>query len=490
MTVAAQVTPAQPPTAVPETALVDSLRCGHRQLGRALLAHGGEARVTALQQLVFRAEGPLRNAYQGFEARRWRDPPPAGELRQTLHVDFAGGHRQQLTQSLPGGLTLTTVTLAQGHQLTTLRPHERLALRNTLPSAEAAAAQVLDLPARLMPPLLLRRARENLASLRCMADGFEFNWDARIRIRLVLDEGGLVREAHVPQPDLLDGELTVSWHYRGRQEAGGLVWPQRTTIMRRGVALSDLVLLAIEVNQPADAVLFAVPSNYSDRPDTTGLTTVRVAEGAWEVRGIASGTYRVPVFEASDHLVVFDAPLSNAVTRQVQAQIRQHIGSDKPVRYVVLSHFHGDHSGGLGAWADLGATLVLNPGDVPFVEQMLAARSVFAPPVLPGPTRPQPQMLVAYQDLTLPGSSQPAHPPLRVLRVTGSPHAAQMLVLQAGTMLAQADLHSELSPFNATSAHFVDWLATHAPHVALVLGTHHAPLATAALHAQAKAIAR
>jgi hypothetical protein len=251
-------------------------------------------------------------------------------------VDFAGGHRQQLTQSLPGGLTLTTVTLAQGSQLTTLRPHERLALRNTLPSAEAAAAQVLDLPARLMPPLLLRRARESLASLRCMADGFEFNWDARIRIRLVLDEDGLVRDAHVPQPDLLDGELTVSWHYLGRQEAGGLVWPQRATVMRRGVALSDLVLSDIEVNQPADPGLFAVPADYSDRPDTAGLSTLRVGEGAWEVRGIASGTYRVPVFEASDHLVVFDAPLSNAVTRQVQAQIRQHIGKRSINRVVAL----------------------------------------------------------------------------------------------------------------------------------------------------------
>jgi hypothetical protein len=77
MTVAAQVTPAQLPTAVPEAASVDSLRCGHRQLGRALLAHGGEARFIALQQLAFRAEGHCAMAIRVSR-------PSAGATRRPL----------------------------------------------------------------------------------------------------------------------------------------------------------------------------------------------------------------------------------------------------------------------------------------------------------------------------------------------------------------------------------------------------------------------
>lgn len=480
---------AQPNDEASSASPVESLRCAHRQLGRALQAHGGEARIAALQQLAFQAEGPLRNAYQGFEASRWRDPPPAGALRQSLVLDFAAGrHRQELTQTLPGGLTLSTVTLAQGPQLTTLRPHERLALQDRLPSTEAAVGQVVDLPARLLPPLLLRRARENLSSLRCTAaDAFEFNWDTRIRIRMVLDGEGLVREALVPQPDLLDGETTVAWQYHGRRDVAGIAWPDRTRVVRRGVVLSDMSLSAIAVNAGSDAAAFVVPAGFSERVDTTGLSTVRVADGVWEVRGIASGSYRVPVFEADDHLVVFDAPLSGAVTRQVQAQIRQHLDTAKPVRYLVLSHFHGDHSGGAAAWAESGATLVVNPGDVPFVQQMLAARSVFAPPVLPGSTRAQPKLLLVQEELVLPASGPSERPPMHVRRVSGSPHAAQMLVLQSGSVLAQADLHSDLTPFNATSAHFAAWLAQHAAQVRLVLGTHHEPLRAEALQAMAAA---
>lgn len=205
------------------------------------------------------------------------------------------------------------------------------------------------------------------------------------------------------------------------------------------------------------AASLAVAATALAHPDT------EVADGVWEVRGIASGSYRVPAFESDDHLVVLDAALSNAVTRQVRAQIRQHIGSAKPVRYLVLSHVHGNHSGGIATWADAGATLVVNPGDQPFVEPMLAARSVFAPPVVAGPTGAQPKLWPVHDELTLSGSTSAERRHLLVRRVSGSPHAAQMLVLQAGELLTQADLHSDLAPFNPTSAHFVAWLTQDAP---------------------------
>ena len=34
--------------------------------------------------------------------------------------------------------------------------------------------------------------------------------------------------------------------------------------------------------------------------------------------------------------------------------------SDKPIKYVLASHYHGDHNGGIGEMIKLGATVVVN----------------------------------------------------------------------------------------------------------------------------------
>ena len=468
--------------------ILDSLRCGQAQLARALAAHGGEARIGALTQLAFRAEGPVRNAYQGFAASRWRDPEANGRQELEMAMDFAQGRYYQLNvQRLSGGLDLAFATLALGPQVQTLRLAEKLAVRSSAPSAEAAAAQVNDIPSRLLPPLLLRRARENLASVRCVAAGLDFSWDARTRISLELDEQHRVTQAQVPQPDPMDGEAVVSWRFSGQQTVAGIVWPQRTQLLRRGVPLMDLEISDLKVNAALEASRFVLPEGFVERNDSPALQTVKVADGLWEVRGIGGGTYRVPVLEAPEYLVVFDAPLANAVSRQVMAQIRQHIGA-KPVRYVVLSHFHGDHSGGLQAWAEAGATLLVSPGDRAYVEQLLSVRSVLALPVTAAAAGPKPVLQTIDADQDLPLSSPPGTAPMRVQRFLGSPHVADMLVVYHGASgsLLQADLFSALTPFNATYAHFAQWVASHPLAPQRVVGVHHDPLSSSDLQRLAR----
>jgi Metallo-beta-lactamase superfamily len=474
---AAQGTP-KVPVAVADDP-VRSQQCAHGLLAQSLAAHGGEARVAGMAQLQWRAEGPTRNAYQGERAADVDDPRLDGRVDSELAFDFAGGRfRQQTWQRLRGGFDLGLAAIAQGNQVTTLRLAEKTFTKAAAPSAEVAAAQAVDVAARLMPPLLLRRARENLASLRC-ADGggaMEFNWDARTRIGLLFDGEFRVSEARVLQPDVLDGQTLVAWRYQGRQEAGGLVLPARVQVVRRSAPLFDLALTDIRVNQPLDAALFAPPADFAEATDGSGpLSLAAVAPGLWEVRGIAGGTYRTPVIEADDQLVVYDAPLSSAVTRQVIALLRSRF-PNKAVGTVVLSHFHTDHSGGLPAYADLGATLVVTPGDRAFVERLLAARSVLLPPVSASNTPRPSRLQVVESEAVLPGNA-------KAIRLRGSPHVAELLLVvhTPSSSLLEADLYSTLTPFNATSAFFADWLERAPMPIERVLGIHHEPVQAKAL---------
>jgi glyoxylase-like metal-dependent hydrolase (beta-lactamase superfamily II) len=69
---------------------------------------------------------------------------------------------------------------------------------------------------------------------------------------------------------------------------------------------------------------------------------------------------------------VFDAPGDDGMSNKVLEMAAQKYPG-KPVRYVVLTHHHIDHTGGVRAYAAQGATLVVGKGDGAFWRKALNA---------------------------------------------------------------------------------------------------------------------
>ena len=76
--------------------------------------------------------------------------------------------------------------------------------------------------------------------------------------------------------------------------------------------------------------------------------------------------------------LLVEAPLSDDRTQALMAKIKE-IAPGKPVRYVVMTHYHFDHSGGLRGWIAQGATIVTTAGNKAFVEQVAAAKHTIRP---------------------------------------------------------------------------------------------------------------
>jgi glyoxylase-like metal-dependent hydrolase (beta-lactamase superfamily II) len=100
-----------------------------------------------------------------------------------------------------------------------------------------------------------------------------------------------------------------------------------------------------------------------------GLRLVELAPG---VQHVVGGTHHSLLVEMRDHLVVFDAPVSDWHSNWVLDAARTRYPG-KPVKFLVLTHHHMDHAGGLRAYLAQGATLVVGKGSAEHFRRVLAA---------------------------------------------------------------------------------------------------------------------
>jgi glyoxylase-like metal-dependent hydrolase (beta-lactamase superfamily II) len=106
-----------------------------------------------------------------------------------------------------------------------------------------------------------------------------------------------------------------------------------------------------------------------DAQSSPGLRLNELAPGVLHQIG---GTHNSLIVEMSDYLIVFDAPVTDAQSNWTIAALKAKY-PEKPIRYLVLTHHHMDHAGGLRAYAAQGATLVVGKGAAGHYRKILTA---------------------------------------------------------------------------------------------------------------------
>ena len=89
-------------------------------------------------------------------------------------------------------------------------------------------------------------------------------------------------------------------------------------------------------------------------------------------------THHSLVVEMRDHIVVVDPPNTEERARAVLAKAKELI-PNKPIRYVVTSHHHWDHLGGIRTAIDEGATIVTHQSNKAFLERVAKTPHTLGP---------------------------------------------------------------------------------------------------------------
>ena len=186
-------------------------------------------------------------------------------------------------------------------------------------------------------------------------------------------EGNRVVRVESRAPDAVLGEIDVVTTYDGYADFGGFAFPTRIAQSQGGFPVLDLTVREVVPNAPADIALPETVRTASER-----VTVDKVADGVWFIAG---GSHNSVAIEMKDHLILVETPLSDGRSVPVIDATKK-LAPGKPIRYVINSHTHFDHSGGLRAAVADGATIVTQAQNKPYFERAFATPNTIAPDAL------------------------------------------------------------------------------------------------------------
>jgi glyoxylase-like metal-dependent hydrolase (beta-lactamase superfamily II) len=178
-------------------------------------------------------------------------------------------------------------------------------------------------------------------------------------------------DARVANP--VYGDMKVTSHYSDYKTVDGIAFPMRIRVIAEGQPLLDLRVAKVTPNAPAE-----IKAPEGLRPPGNRVTMEEAAKGVWFVAG---GSHNSVAIDHGDHVTVVEGPLNDGRSTAVIAAVKKTIPG-KPIRFVVNSHHHFDHSGGLRGFVNEGATVVTHKINVPFYQQAYRSQHTVDPDLL------------------------------------------------------------------------------------------------------------
>lgn len=438
-------------------------------LERSWAAHGGNEALVATRALVLEMEGTLDRGARHQGLRPGSSDP--GRYTEWLVIDEENdrlGH-QQYHERYDGAVEWWRFVYLGEDRMKITIPLERFALDIREPSSADKRRRL----ARAVPIRLLADAMASPESVRHLGSRSDSSVTHDLvsaevdgaTITLVIDqETRLVRGVEMLVDETLLGDALVEWRFDEYDQVSELgPFPSGYEIHLGGRRIKDVRFTAIRARLEDEHPVFSIPDGIDAPAEPPPMTeqpgpgpSPRVIERApwvWQVGGIRSG-FNVAFFELDEYVVVFEAPAgwleiheipaanfvdgvtSSSTSEELIRIVRETI-PDKPIRYVILSHFHGDHAGGARAFVAEGATIVTTAGNEEVLRKAMRRPHRLGPDALGGTSAEPKFHFVEGETIFSDGEHE-----LRVIDNDDNPHVESLLSiwLPEERMLFVADL--------------------------------------------------
>jgi glyoxylase-like metal-dependent hydrolase (beta-lactamase superfamily II) len=402
---------------------------------KAIAAMGGAAKLRAIKRLQRELAGTLPDPGQGESPAK----PDNAPIREVLARDGSGKVADVVDLLIRGGLRLHFRSVSDGQEGFRVNYENNILI--TFPNARATP--FLQIVLRRFPEQLLLNAQRRPEALRWL--GTQTINGRKYEVVAYGDLDGEVNDLYFDtethdlarvqrlNDDPVRGDAPVATLYTRYQRTGDLRFPTRFIGLQGADTVSDVAVERITIDSVADS-LFAKPE---------GLPTAAVPEPGPKLVPLGSDVYLVKggynaAFVVFDqYVLVLEAPISSGYQQGVLALIDS-VAPKKPIRYVVSTHFHYDHLGGVRPYVARHATIVTTDAGAEVIRRLVSRPHSLKPDTLSkAPVPPTIEIVRERRSFTDP------HHRVDVISMRKMPHVAEILVayIPALKLLFQGDLY-------------------------------------------------
>src|SRR3989454_2532498 len=256
-------------------------------------------------------------------------------------------------------------------------------------------------------------------------------------VTATIDTNNMVTKVETIESNPVLGDMSVVATYSDYKDFSGVKFPSRIVQTQGEFPVWELTINTVQPNVPAD---LAVPDNVqSATAPPVKVDTAKLSDGVWFLSG---GTHHSLVVEFPDYITVIEAPLNEERSLAVITEAKKLV-PNKPIKYLISTHHHFDHSGGLRTYVAEGATIVTHESNKAYFEKTFQAPATL---VLDMQAKsPKPATIEGVTDKWVVTNGKKS---LEVYATQGDTHTDELLVvyLPAQRILVEADSYSPGPP--------------------------------------------
>jgi glyoxylase-like metal-dependent hydrolase (beta-lactamase superfamily II) len=421
---------------------------------QAVAAEGGADALRGLKQVTIKGEARHWEPEQSFRAMgAGGEPRVAGDSTFTITWDLQKGTAREdwdRSMQIPGPVKksfTTVVTPQMGYVKDPTGDKAMSGIRVATAQREMERSS----------PTLLLKALEHPNAIKALPDqklggkpypAVAFT-DGPTRFTILFD-----RSSHLPvavrtrDDDYLLGDSTYDLILSDWGTVGGAKIARSLNYKLNNVDIAKIAYKDVTANAAA-ADAFAIPDavkasakapakgqvpyqwvirrlnialfNDSDAVNFEPGGGLKLVELSPNVQQVVGGSHNSLIVARSDSLVIFDAPINDWQSKwTINAAKTKYPG--KPIKYLVLTHHHMDHTGGSRTYVAEGATVIVPAPDKKHFERIFRAAHTIVPDELRKHPHKATVMEVGDQ-MTLSDASEP----IRLINIK-NPHVDGMLL--------------------------------------------------------------
>lgn len=242
-------------------------------------------------------------------------------------------------------------------------------------NANTVWAQQLEIV--MMPYGFLRAAVTNNATVRSQASGGKkynvvtFTGQNKAPVSGYINEQNIVERVETRIDNAMLGDMLFESIYSDYKDFGGVKFPTRIVQRQGGYPILDLTITDVKPNAPANIQApqgrGAAPAAAAGAGAPAATPSQKLSDGVY----LILGGYAALAIDFKDHIVVVEGPQSEQRASTIIAEAKRLI-PNKPVKYVVNTHAHFDHSSGLRTFVAEGATVITHQVNKSYFEKIFS----------------------------------------------------------------------------------------------------------------------